>query len=117
MTMTTIAQHQHATPRAFRAAQLALALLVGATAGSALTLQLVTPAGTGAAALPSAVDVSTTTAGEQYRDWYSPARDLAGSTSASRQYTDWYSTRDSRDVGTTAGEQYRAWYVDANEVR
>ncbi|HEX7223601.1 MAG TPA: hypothetical protein VF231_10130 [Candidatus Limnocylindrales bacterium] len=114
--MTTIARHRPAPQRGILV-QLALALLVGATAGSVLTLQLVTPAGTGAAALPSAVDVSTTTAGEQYRDWYSPARDLAGSTSASRQYTDWYATHDSRDVPTTAGEQYRAWYVDANEVR
>jgi hypothetical protein len=114
--MTTIAQHRPATQRGILA-QLALALLVGATAGSALTLQLVTPTGTGAAALPSAVDVSTTTAGEQYRDWYSRARDLAGSTTAGRQYSDWYAGQAAGSRMTTASEQYRAWYVDGNRVR
>lgn len=115
--MTTIAQHRPATQRGLRAAQLALALLIGATAGSAVTLQLTTPAATGAAAIPSAPDVSTTTAGEQYREWYSRPRELAGSTTAGRQYSDWYTGQNGRDATTTAGEQYRAWYVDANAGR
>jgi hypothetical protein len=112
--MTTIAHHRPGTHRGIRAAQLALALAIGATAGSAVTLQLVSSTAPGAAALPSAGEVSTTTAGEQYRDWYGRPRDLAGSTSAGRQYTDWYA---GRNATTTAGEQYRAWYVDGNEVR
>jgi hypothetical protein len=112
--MTTIAHHRPATHRGIRAAQLALALAIGATAGSAVTLQITSSTATGAATVPSAVDVSTTTAGEQYRDWYSRPDNLAGSTSAGRQYTDWYT---GRNATTTAGEQYRAWYVDGNEVR
>jgi hypothetical protein len=114
--MTTIANHRAASQRGIRIAQVALALLIGATAGSAATLQLTRPVAPAAVAAPSKVDVSTTTAGEQYRDWYSPARDLAGSTTAGRQYSDWYAGQGGAPT-TTASEQYRAWYVDANELR
>jgi hypothetical protein len=97
--------------------ELVAALLIGAVVGAVATFGLMLQATPGtdaaaAAALAPVVRTPSTTAGQQYVDWYTRAPAAPqDSTSAGQQYMDWY-TRPSENVPrTTAGEQYRSWYL------
>ena len=59
----------------------------------------------------------STTAGEQYAAVYAGRGPVPpGSTSASQQYLDWYTRPSDLAGSTSASEQYRAWYLrDADD--
>jgi hypothetical protein len=98
-----------------RALQLALALTVGVAIGSIGTLQLIETADAPAAVVPDVVrpdSAATTTATEQYVDWYTRAAEGAGAWEReTSQYVDWYTRVDDLAGSTTATEQYVNWYM------
>lgn len=106
-----------------RAAQLALALAIGATFGSIATIQFVGSVDGPAAVAPNEAAqqnvagdrLATTTAAEQYVGWYiRPAEGAAAWERATRQYVDWYTrptTTTNLAGSTTATEQYMNWYL------
>ena len=115
--MTTVTGHQAGTERGIHAAQLVIALIIGALAGATAAFEFVARQApttqSGTPAIVARVDVSTTTASQQYTDWYlRPSTAGRNTTTASQQYTDWYMrTERSRAGATTAGQQYFDWYT------
>lgn len=98
-----------------RAAQLALALAVGAGIGSVATVQLIDQADVPAALVPEVVapqSRATTTATEQYVGWYTrPAEGASAWERETYQYVDQYYRRADLAGSTTATEQYINWYL------
>ncbi len=115
--MTGMTVYQGRTDRSLRVRDLAVALLVGVIFGASAAFALMpkeTPATEAAApAVLAPIDgAPSTTAGQQYVDWYS--RDSAtrpASTTAGEQYRGWYTRPSESAARTTAGEQYQSWYL------
>jgi hypothetical protein len=108
--MTSIAVSRNPAGRAGRTTQLAIAMLIGAVAGSAGTF-LAAGRAESTAVGPAPATVAITDASRQYSDWYLRAAIDAQNSSSSRQYVEWYTRSSSLAGTTTAGEQYRDWYA------
>ena len=120
--MTATTAYPRSTSRELGARHLILAALLGAAIGTGATVTVVQPAIPAAPAALAPIDRATTTAGEQYRAWYTrpstiappsaaPAPDARGTTTAGEQYVRWYTRPAERAGSTSAGEQYREWFL------
>jgi hypothetical protein len=114
--MTGIAGYAQGQQGSTRAGQLVAAVLIGALAGGVATFVATRPQaadiGMGAGTAAGRVDVSTTSAGKQYADWYTRPSVMTGpTTSAGKQYADWYTRGAGTSGSTSAGDQYQSWYT------